>query len=200
MKLYYSPGACSLSPHIVLNEAGLSYDLEKVDLRTHKTEKGEDFYAINPKGYVPALQLDDGSLLTEGPAITQYLADLKPGSKLAPAAGTLPRYHLMEWLNFIATELHKQFGPLFHGPTPEVKTATVAKIKGRLELVAKSLEHQPYVMGEHFTLPDAYLFVMLRWAKRLAPESFEVPGMTAYFERMAQRPAVQAALKAEGLS
>lgn len=199
MKLYYSPGACSLSPHIVLEEAGLPFDLEKVDLRTHKTEKGEDFYAINPKGYVPALRLDDGALLTEGPAITQYLADLKPETQLAPAAGTLPRYRLVEWLNFIATELHKQFGPLFHGPSPEVKSATVAKLKDRLELVARSLEHQPYLMGERFTLPDAYLFVILRWAKRLAPEAFAVPGLAAYFDRVGARPAVQAALKAEGL-
>jgi glutathione S-transferase len=199
MKLYYSPGACSLSPHIVLREAGVPFELEKVDLKTHTTSDGGDYYAVNPKGYVPALRLDDGTLLTEGPAITQYVADLKPGSKLAPANGTLPRYQLIAWLHFIGTELHKQFSPLFHHPTPEVKEAQLAKLKGRMELVAKALGDKPYLLGEDFTLPDAYLFVMLRWAQRMAKEVFAVPGMEAYFERMKARPAVQAALEAEGL-
>lgn len=199
MKLYYSPGACSLSPHIVLREAGVPFELEKVDLKTHTTSDGGDYYAVNPKGYVPALKLDDGTLLTEGPAITQYVADLKPESKLAPANGTVPRYQLIAWLHFIGTELHKQFSPLFHHPSPEVKEAQLAKLKGRMELVAKALGDKPYLLGEDFTLPDAYLFVMLRWAQRMAKEVFAVPGMEAYFERMKARPAVQAALKAEGL-
>jgi glutathione S-transferase len=199
MKLYYSPGACSLSPHIVLREAGLPFELEKVDLKTHTTSDGGDYYAVNPKGYVPALKLDDGTLLTEGPAITQYVADLKPESKLAPAAGTLPRYQVIEWLHFIGTEIHKQISPLFHHPTPEVREAQVTKIKGRMALVAKALGDKPYLMGEQFTLPDAYLFVMLRWSQRMAKEVFAVPGMEAYFERMKARPAVQAALAAEGL-
>jgi glutathione S-transferase len=199
MKLYYSPGACSLSPHIILREVGAPFELEKVDLRTHTTSDGGDFYRVNPKGYVPALALEDGTLLTEGPAITQYLADTHPDAKVAPPMGNVARYQMIAWLTFIGTELHKNFSPLFHNPSPEVKAATLEKLTGRFKLVADALAAGPYLMGESFTLPDAYLFVVLRWAKRLAPQVVEAPVIQAYFDRMMQRPSVQAALKAEGL-
>jgi glutathione S-transferase len=200
MKLYYSPGACSLSPHIVLAEAGLKADLVKVDLRAHKTEGGEDYYAINPKGYVPALQLDSGELLTEGPAIVQYLADQKPEAKLAPANGTLARYKLQEWLTFIGTEIHKSFSPLFNpAVTEDVKQASLERISKRLEHTAKHLEGKQYLLGDQFSVADAYLFVMLNWARAKAPDALKLPGMQAYFDRIAARPAVQATLVAEGL-
>ena len=166
MKLYFSPGACSFSPHIVLREAGLPFQLEKVDLKTHKTAGGADFYAVHPKGYVPALQLDDGQVLTEGAAIVQYIADRNPESKLAPAAGTMDRYRLQEWLTFIATELHKAYSPLFKATTPdEVKLAQKDLIGRRLDYVAKHLGGKQYLMGDVFTAADAYLFTILRWSK-----------------------------------
>ena len=200
MKLYFSPGACSLSPHIVLREAGLPFELEKVDIRAHQTAQGADYYAINPKGYVPALELDGGQVLTEGPAIVQYIADQKPESKLAPAAGSLERYRLMEWLTFIGTELHKTYSPLFNpAVTPEAKQAALDKLNKRYAFVAKGLEGKSFLLGETFSAADAYLFVMLNWSRRLGPEMSTWPALKAFFERVLARPSVKAALEAEGL-
>lgn len=198
MKLYYAPGACSMNPHIMLREAGLKFELEKVDLRTHKTVNGKDFYGINPKGYVPVLELDDGQLLTENPAIAQYIADQKPETKLAPANGTLERYRLQEWLSFIGAEIHKAFGPLWNPNLPEAeKKETHDKLAKRFEFAAKSLEGKQYLMGDHFTAPDSYLFVMLQWAQKLKLDLSRWPVLKAYHERIAARPAVKATLEAE---
>jgi glutathione S-transferase len=199
MKLYYAPGACSLSPHIVAEEAGIHLDLEKVDLKTHKTEGGEDFYAVNPKGYVPALKLDDGSILTEGPAIVQYLADQKPASHLAPENGTLPRYKLQEWLTFINSEIHKNFSPLFGAASEEVKTDAKAKLAKRFDYVNKELAGKDYLIGTNFTVADAYLFVMLTWANHLKLDLTPYSNLHAFFARIFARPKVHAAMKAEGL-
>ncbi len=199
MKLYYSPGACSLSPHIVLREAGLDFEMERVDLKSKKTEHGNDYLEINPKGYVPALRLDDGELLTEGPAIVQYLADRVPDRKLAPAAGTMERVRLQEWLNFISTELHKSHSPLFNPAAPEEwKTWMRDLIGRRLALVAKQLEGRDYLLGD-FSVADAYLFTVLSWGRFVNVDTSAWPVIGAYQARMAARPAVQAALKAEGL-
>ena len=199
MKLYYSPGACSLAPHIALSEAGLPYTTKRVDLKTHTLVDGTDYYTINPKGYVPLLELDDGARLTEIAAIVQYIADRKPGA-LAPAYGTMERYRLMEWLNFIATELHKQFSPLWYPTTPEAtKDAQIAKLKTRFELISKTLAAQPYLMGNDFTVADAYLFTILNWAPMLKVDLAPWPALVAYQARVAARPAVHAALVAEGL-
>lgn len=199
MKLYYSPGACSLSPHIVLREAGLDFEMERVDLKSKKTEHGNDYLEINPKGYVPALRLDDGELLTEGPAIVQYLADRVPARKLAPAAGTMERVRLQEWLNFISTELHKSHSPLFNPAAPEEwKTWMRDLIGRRLALVAKQLEGRDYLLGD-FSVADAYLFTVLSWGRFVNVDTSAWPVIGAYQARMAARPAVQAALKAEGL-
>lgn len=196
MKLYYSPGACSLSPHIALREAGLKFDAETVDLRTHKTKSGADFYQINPKGYVPALVLDDGQLLTEGAAIVQYVADQKPRRKLAPKAGTIERAHLQEWLNFIATEVHKSFSPLFNPATPEeMKKGALDRLNKRLAYIAERLDGKPWLMGDEFTVADAYLFTMLQWANGMKIDVG--PVLSAYRDRVAARPAVKATLKAE---
>ncbi|HEY4135047.1 MAG TPA: glutathione transferase GstA [Alphaproteobacteria bacterium] len=199
MKLYYSPGACSLSPHIVLCEAGFPHEMVKVDLKSKKTESGADYAAVNPKGYVPALELDDGTVLTEGPAIVQYLADKAPASNLAPANGSIERYRLQEWLGFIGTELHKQFSNLFNPNMPDaIKAATKEKIVGRFALVEKKLGSHDYLMGKHFTAADAYMFVVMRWAKK-----FEVAlpaALEKYFDRIAARPKVQQALQMEGLA
>ena len=199
MKLYYAPGACSLSPHIVAEEAGIHLDLEKVDLKTHKTEGGEDFYAVNPKGYVPALKLDDGSILTEGPAIVQYLADQKPASHLAPESGTLPRYKLQEWLTFINSEIHKNFSPLFGAASEEVKADAKAKLAKRFDYVNKELAGKDYLIGTNFTVADAYLFVMLTWANHLKLDLTPYSNLHAFFARVFARPKVHAAMKAEGL-
>jgi glutathione S-transferase len=197
MKLYYSPGACSLSPHIVASEAGIPLELEKVDLKTHKTESGEDFYKINPKGYVPALKLDDGRFLTEGPAIVQYLADQKPESKLAPANGTFERYKLTEWLTFINGEIHKNFGPLFANASDEVKADAKAKIAKRFDYVNGELEGKQFLTGDQFTVADAYLFVMLTWAHHM---QIALPhNLSDFFRRVSQRPKVHQAMKEEGL-
>ena len=199
MKLYYSPGACSLSPHIVLREAGLDFEMERVDLKSKKTEHGNDYLEINPKGYVPAVRLDDGELLTEGPAIVQYLADRVPDRKLAPAAGTMERVRLQEWLNFISTELHKSHSPLFNPAAPEEwKTWMRDLIGRRLALVAKQLEGRDYLLGD-FSVADAYLFTVLSWGRFVNVDTSAWPVIGAYQARMAARPAVQAALKAEGL-
>ncbi|MGO9603802.1 MAG: glutathione transferase GstA [Candidatus Binataceae bacterium] len=200
MKLYYAPGACSLSPHIVAAEAGVPVDLEKVNLAEHKTESGQDYLTINPKGYVPALRLDDGSVLTEGPAIVQYLADQKPASGLAPAAGTIQRYRLQEWLNFIGTELHKNFGPLFNKATPEeVKKTAKANIAKRLGYLNDQLVDRQYLMGSNFTAADAYAFTIVNWTKFVGIDLKEYPNVAAYMGRVGARPKVQETLKAEGL-
>ncbi len=198
MKLYFSPGACSLSPHIVLHELGLQAQAVRVDLATKLMQDGGDFRAVNPKGYVPALQLDDGSLLTEGPAIVQYLADLKPQSGLAPANGSLERYRLQEWLNFISTELHKQFSPLFNPQSPDsVKEAQKQRLQGRFDYLAQTLGHQDYLMGGHFTVADAYLFTVLGWTAYVQMDLTPWPALQVYMQRVAQRPAVAATLEAE---
>jgi len=200
MKLYYSPGACSLAPHIVLREAGFEFDLEKVSLAAKKTASGEDFTQINPKGYVPVLKLDDGHMLTEGPAIDQYLADKKPTSGLAPANGTMERYHLIEWLNFISTELHKQFGPLFKPNTPQETRQTQVDLLGkRFDYVVDQLKNKQYLTGDVFTIADAYLFTVLNWGDVLKLDMSKWPVLQKYVARVAARPQVQAALKAEGL-
>lgn len=198
MKLYYTPGACSLSPHIVLVEADLPAVLEKVDLKTHQTESGEDYYAVNPKGYVPALKLD-GVTLTEGPAIVQYLADQKPESGLAPREGTIARYKLQEWLTFINGELHKSFSPLFGGGSEAVKQEAIDKIHKRFAYVEKELGDKQYLTGDGFTIADAYLFVMLYWSHKHRLDLGAYPRLSALYERIAARPKVHEAMKAEGL-
>ncbi|MFL5271346.1 MAG: glutathione transferase GstA [Anaeromyxobacteraceae bacterium] len=201
MKLFYSPGACSLSPHIVLRELGLAFDLEKVDTKAGKTEKGADFRAVNPKGYVPALQLDDGQVLTEGPAIVQYLADKKPEAKLVPPAGSMERYRLAEWLNYLTSEMHKSVGGLFNPKMPEeFKAVTREAIAGKFDYLTKQLQGRTFLTGETFTVADAYLFVILGWTKYVGIDLAKWPVLQAYVGRIAGRPAVQAALKAEGLA
>jgi glutathione S-transferase len=201
MKLYYSPGACSLSPHIVLAESGLPFDLDKVDFSNMISERGADFSKVNPKGYVPVIQLDDGEVLTEGSAIVQYIADLVPKKKLAPVAGTMARYRLQEWLNFIATELHKGgFSPLFSSNYPEdMRAKSVERLSSRLAFVAKRLEGRNYLMGDDFTVADAYLFTILRWSPRVNIDLSRWPVLVRYQERIAERPAVHHALEEEGL-
>jgi glutathione S-transferase len=200
MKLYYSPGACSLSPHIALREAGLAFDLVRVDLKTKKTKDGEDFTKVNPKGFVPALQLDSGDVLTEGPAVVQFIADQNPDAALAPKAGTMDRYRLQELLNFISTELHKGFSPLFNPATPEEwKTQVKATLGKRFDDVVERLGNGPYLMGERFTVADGYLFTVLSWHKYTGIDLSGWPALVAYVGRVAARPAVQEALKAEGL-
>jgi glutathione S-transferase len=199
MKLYYSPGACSLSPHIALAEAGLAYNVEKVDLKTKKTESGADFFAINPAGYVPALVLDNGEVLTEGPAIVQYIADLAPTKKLAPPAGSFERVRLQEVLNFISTELHKSFSPLFNPATPEDwKTVVRGLIGRRLDVVEQKLADRDYLMGE-FSVADGYLFTVLGWGRMVGVDVAARPLLAAYLARVMARPAVQQAMKEEGL-
>jgi len=201
MKLYFYPGACSLAPHIVLREAGLSFDLEQVDLGTKLTAGGEDFSKINPKGYVPALRLDDGEVLTEVAVILQYLADHKPESGLEPGAGTMERYRVMEWLNFIATEVHKQFGPLFNPKiTAEWKENQLSRLAQRFDYLAQHLGGKQYLMGDNFTVADAYLFTVINWAGFLHVDISKWPQLTDYLARIAARPAVKAAMEAEGLS
>lgn len=202
MKLYYSPGACSLSPHIVLREAERRFDLERVDLASHRTASGGDFLLINPKGYVPALRLDGpgSEVLTEVAAIVQYIGDLAPGAHLVPPAGTFARYHLQELLNFVSSELHKQFGPLFDARTPAAVAAHQrGKIGERLLYLQDVLNDRAFLMGESFTVADAYLFVMLQWCRPHGIELETYPNLDDYESRIAQRPAVQAALAAEGL-
>ncbi len=200
MKLYYAPGVCSLSPHIVLREAGFDVTLEKVNLRTKELASGGDYSAINPKGYVPALQLDDGEVLTEGPAIIQYVADLVPEKQLAPPCGTLARARLQEWLTFIGTELHKNFSPLFNpAATDDMKNAARALLARRLPIAAAALEAKPYLLGDTFSVADAYLFTVLGWTGFVGVDIGAWPSLGTFVERIQARPAVQAALKAEGL-
>jgi Glutathione S-transferase len=201
MKLYYSPGACSLSPHIVALEAGIDLPLEKVDSKAKRTETDADFWQINPKGYVPALALDNGELLTEGTAIVQYLADLKPASGLAPANGTLARYRLQEMLGYINSELHKTYSPLFKPETPaEVRQERKEYLRKRYALLEGILAKQPWLLGEHFTAADAYLFTVTNWAKPVELDLSGFPALLAFQKRAAERPAVRAALEAEGLT
>lgn len=200
MKLYYSPGACSLSPHIALQEAGLAFEPVMASTKSHKLQDGTDYYGINPLGYVPLLELDDGTTLREGPAIVQYIADLAPTKNLAPAAGTLQRYRLQEWLTFIGTEIHKSFSPLFNPAMPEeAKTISKDKLKSRYQWLDKQLEGREFLMGEHFTVADGYLFTVTNWAKPTGVDLSSLPNVLAWHERIGQRPAVQAAMKAEGL-
>ncbi|TFZ01890.1 glutathione transferase GstA [Ramlibacter humi] len=201
MKLYYSPGACSLSPHIVLREAGLAFELVLASTKTHKLQDGTDYYGINPLGYVPMLELDDGTRLREGPAIVQYVADQVPTKNLAPANGTLPRYRLQEWLTFIGTEIHKSFSPLFNPAMPEEgKQIYRDRLASRIEWVDGQLAGKDYLMGDHFSVADAYLFVVTNWAKPMNIDLSARKNLMAWRERMSARPAVQEALKAEGLA
>lgn len=201
MKLYYSPGACSMAPHIVANEAGLALELVKVDIPAKKTESGEDFWQINPKGYVPALQLDDGSMLTEVGVVCQYLADQQPDSGLIARAGTVERYHQMEALNFVATEVHKQIGALFNPKlTPEMREVQLATVQRRLDPLERSLAGKTYLMGDTFTAADAYLYTVLNWAQPLKIDMSAWPNLKAFQDRIGARPMVQQTLKAEGLT
>ncbi len=200
MKLYYTPGVCSMSPHIVLCELGLPHELVKVDLATHMTADGRDYTAINPKGYVPALVLDDGQLLTEGPAIVQYLADLKPAAGLLPPAGTIERARVQEWLTFIGTELHKSFSPLFNpNASADWKAAALANIQRRLGYVDKMLTGRNYLTGANFCIADAYLFTVIGWTRFQNIDLAPWPAIAAYQQRVMARPAVQAAMQEEGL-
>ena len=198
MKLYYSPGACSLAPHILLQESKAKYTLEKVDLKTKITEKGEDFKKINPKGYVPTLQLDNGEVLTEGPAIMQYIADQAPTSKLAPAAGTMARYRLQEWLNFITSEIHKGFSPLFNPAVPDAyKTMVKENLGKRFDYLSDKLTKNNFLMGNDFTAPDAYLYTTLSWPGYVGIDLNRWPSLQAFVKRVGDRPAVKAAHAAE---
>ncbi len=200
MKLFYTPGACSLSPHIALVEAGLPFSLVKVDLKNKKLESGDDFNGVNAKGYVPALELDDGQVLTEGPAIVQYIADRNPSAGLAPAAGTMERYKLQEWLNFITSELHKGLGSMFNpAQTPEWKDAAKTTLGKRLDWLSTKLNDKQYLMGDQFSVADAYLFTILNWAKPLSFDLSKWPALEQYVARVGARPKVVEAMKAEGL-
>lgn len=198
MKLYFSPGACSLSPHIVLHEAGLPFTPVFASTKTKKLADGSDFNAINPKSQVPVLELDDGSRLTEGPAIVQYIADRVPEKKLAPAAGSMERYRLQEWLNFITSELHKGFSPLFVPTVPEdYKAMARARLSERLAWVDGQLAGRDYLMGNSFTVADAYLFVVAGWGRHVGVDTSALPNLSAFLARVGERPAVKAALETE---
>ena len=200
MKLYYSPGACSLSPHIALQEAGLAYTPVLASTKSHKLQDGTDFYTINALGYVPVLELDNGERLREGPAIVQYIADQVPDKQLAPANGTLARYRLQEWLTFIGTELHKGFSPLFNPATPEeYKPMVRERLLQRLQWVDGQLAGKQYLMGDQFTVADGYLFTVTNWTQPTKLDISGLANLAAYRERVGARPAVQAAMKAEGL-
>ena len=201
MKLYYSPGACSLSPHIALLEAGLPYDLVKVDLRAKKLENGDDYLKVNPKGQVPALALDNGALVTEGPVIVQMIADKVAAKNLAPARDSAERYKLLEWLNFITTELHKNFGPMFSPVlADDAKAFFKDRVMAKFKYVDSQLAGRDYLMGNHFTVADGYLFTMLSWADRMKFDLSGLPNLLAYKDRVGARPKVQEALTKEGLA
>jgi glutathione S-transferase len=201
MQLYYSPGACSLSPHIALREAGLPFSLHKVDLGSKKVEGGGAFGDVNGKGYVPALKLMDGHVLTEGPAIVQYIADQKPELELAPRPGTMARYKLQEWLNFVTAELHKGLGSLFNPALPkEARAIAIDRLTQRLDWLSGELGQKAYLMGDKFTVADGYLFTVLTWTKHVGIDLAKWPNLASYVARVAERPKVQEALKAEGLS
>jgi len=200
MKLYFAPGACSLSPHIALLEAGLEFSTEKVDLRGKKTAGGADFTAINPRGYVPALEMDNGEVLTEGPAIVQYIADQAPDKRLAPPAGTMERYQLIERLNFIGTELHKGFSPLFNpASSPDTKDMARAQLEKRYGQIADLLDGHDFLVGDRYSVADGYLFVTLTWAEKMGFDLARWPALKLFRERVAARPAVQQAMRDEGL-
>ena len=200
MKLYYTPGACSLSPHIALLEAGLPYDLVKVDLRAKKLENGDDFLKVNPKGQVPVLVLDSGELVTEGPVIIQMIADKAAAKNLAPARDSTERYKLLEWLNFLTTELHKSFGPMFSPVlADDAKAFFKDRVMGKFKYVESQIAGRDYLMGSQFTVADGYLFTMLSWADRLKFDLSEMPNLLAYKARVGARPKVQEALTKEGL-
>ena len=200
MKLYFSPGSCSLSPHIVLREAGLKFDLEQVNNQEKKTKSGVDYWSVNGKGQVPVLELDNGERLTEGAVIVQYLADQKPDAKLLPAAGSMERLRVQEWLNFTASELHKVYAPIFRPTTPDAfKVLSKETLAKRLEWVNKQLAGKQYLMGDKFTVADAYLFTVLRWSQRIQLDLTPWPNVTAFMDRVAARPKVQEAMKVEGL-
>ena len=200
MKLYYSPGACSLSPHIVSKEAGIDLELRKVNTKEKTIDGGGDFWQVNPKGYVPALELDDGQVLTEGPAIVQYLADQKPEAGLAPKAGSFERYRLQEWLNFLTSEIHKTFSPLFKPNTPEeYKKIAKENLATRFDWLDKQLAGKDYLTGKQFTVADAYLFVLTNWTKFHNIDLARWPNIAAFQKRVGSRPKVQEALQAEGL-
>jgi glutathione S-transferase len=200
MQLYFSPGACSLSPHIVLREAALAFELAKVDLKTHRTEDGVDFYTINPKGQVPTLKLDDGSCLTEGPVIAQFIADQAPQSNLLPAAGSMERYRVIEWQNYITSELHKSFSPLFNSQFDTAAKAVVhSLLRKKYEWLNIQLAQQKYLMGDAFTIADAYLFAVTRWAAQVKLPIEDLANVQNYLQRIQARPAVSAAMQAEGL-
>lgn len=200
MKLYYSPGVCSLAPHILLRETDIEFTLEKVDAKTKVTETGQDFLAINPNGYVPVLEVEPGITLTEGPAIMQYIADRAPQSKLAPAAGSFERYRLQSWLNFITSEIHKGFSPLFKPETlPETKTAAKEQLARRFDYVERHLSQHDTLLESGFTAADAYLFVTTGWSQFVGIDLQRWPAIVAFRKRVEQRPSVRAALKAEGL-
>jgi glutathione S-transferase len=200
MKLYYSPGACSLSPHIVANEAGIPIELVKVDTKTKSIRQEGDFWAVNPKGYVPALELDDGEVLTEGPAIVQYLADSRPEAALAPANGTFARVRLQEALNYITSEIHKAYSPLFNPEVlPAVREERLVYLRKRYALVEKQLEGRKYLLGDSFTVADAYLFAVTNWARSVKLDLSGFPNLREFQKRVGSRKSVLAALRAEGL-
>lgn len=200
MKLYYSPGACSLSPHIVLREAGLAFEPVLAPTKTHKLPDGGDYYAVNPLGYVPLLELDDGTRLREGPAIVQYIADQVPTKNLAPANGTLPRYRLQEWLTFIGMEIHRNYSPLFNAAMPdEAKQISRDRLANRYQFVDKELAGKDYLMGDNFSVADAYLYTVTRWAKLMSIDLAPYPNLQAYFARVDARPAVREAVQFEKL-
>ena len=200
MKLYYSPGSSSLAPHIALREAGLRFDLERVSLKTKKTAGDTDFMRVNPKGYVPTLQFEDGSVLTEGPAIMLWIGDQVPEKRLVPGPGTMERYHLIEWLNFICAEVHKNFGTLFDASAPAAsRDFARGRLEKRLDYLDKTLGDAPFVLGEHFTVADAYLFTVLGWGRYVDVDLTRWPKLAAYAGRIGARPKVLDTLKAEGL-
>ena len=200
MKLYFSPGSCSLSPHIVLREAGYKFDLEQVNNQEKKTKSGVDYWTINGKGQVPVLELDNGERITEGAVIVQYLADQKPAAELAPAAGTMERVRVQEWLNFVGSELHKTYAPIFRPTTPDAyKVLAKENLGKRLEWLNKQLAGKQYLTGNKFTVADAYLFTVLRWSPRINFDIDKWPNVKAFVDRVAARPKVQEAMKAEGL-
>jgi glutathione S-transferase len=200
MKLYFSPGACSLSPHIALREAGLPFELEQVDVRAKRTKSGGDFLKVNPKGQVPTFVLDDGDVLTEGPVIVQYIADQKPEAKLAPVAGTRERYHLQEWLNFLTSEIHKSFSPLFRPTTPDdYKSIAKANLADRFGYLDRHFATKSHLLGEQFTVADGYAFTLLNWAPRVGIDLTPWANVQAFQKHVGGRPKVQEALKTEGL-
>lgn len=199
MKLYYAPAACSLAVHITLREVGVPFELEKVDLKTKKTARGRDYREINPKGAVPALELDDGEVLTEAAVCLQYVADMAPGRRLAPLAGTLPRYRLMEWLNYISSEVHKSFAPLFHEPAPQRRQEQIDILSERFTYLAPRLEARDYLMGADFTVADAYLYAVLNWTHFLKVDIAPWPALGDFVVRIARRGTAQDARKAEHL-